>query len=97
MRRHLNPEERIHFSLLMKLCQPLPTADYHFSCNEPAFLQENFYPAIFSLLPWELLTAKSGFTKELAAEIRRWRSDGAAFLRIADHRNEAVAERWGLS
>jgi hypothetical protein len=82
--------------LLMNGCHFVNTADYYFSCSEPAFLQENFHPTIFSLLPWEILTAKSGFSKGLAAEMRRWRADGAAFLQIADHRNEAVAERWEL-
>jgi len=69
-------------------------ADYNFSCNDPAFLQKNFHPVIFDRLPWQLLTAKSGFTKPLSDDIKRGRGEGASFLRISNHRNEAVASRW---
>lgn len=65
----------------------------NFSTNEAAFLQRNFSPAIFSWLPWEILTEKSGITKDLAADIRYWRTKGASFQQIASYRNEAVANR----
>jgi len=68
-------------------------ADFNFSTNEAAFLQRNFSPAIFNWLPWEILTEKSGITKDLARDIRFWRTKGASFQQIAGYRNEAVANR----
>ncbi len=68
-------------------------ADFNFSTNEPAFLQVNFSPAYMTRLPWEILTEKSGITRELSDEIRYWRTKGASFRQIANRRNEAVASR----
>jgi hypothetical protein len=48
-------------------------ANYHFSSSEAAFLQRNFHTVILQLLPWQLLTAKSGFAKALADDVRRRR------------------------
>uniref|UniRef100_A0A383WL30 Uncharacterized protein n=1 Tax=Tetradesmus obliquus TaxID=3088 RepID=A0A383WL30_TETOB len=83
----------LSFGLKCPSCPSHKNKDYFFSCSEPAFLQHNFHPAIFDLLPWQLLTARSGFNEALAADVRRRKADGSSFLEIANHRNQAVASR----
>lgn len=83
----------ISFGLICPSCPAHEGKNFNFSTNEAAFLQRNFSPAIFNWLPWEILTEKSGITKDLARDIRFWRTKGASFQQIAGYRNEAVANR----
>lgn len=68
-------------------------ASYCFASCDEEFLRANFDSRILDLLPWEVLTAKSGVNRELADTLRRSRGDGTAVLEVCRHRNEAVADR----
>ncbi len=68
-------------------------ANYCFASSDVNFLKANFDSVVLDLLPWEVLTGKSGVTKEVADAIRRSRGDGTAMLEVCNHRNEAVASR----
>lgn len=72
---------------------PLTGTDFSFNTTDPDWLKANFDPLIFDLLPWALLTAKSGVDQPLADQIARARSFGTALTEVASHRNEAVANR----
>ena len=69
-------------------------ANYCFASSDEDFLKTNFDSVVFDLLPWEVLTGRSGVDKELADVIRRSRGAGTAVLEVCNHRNEAVADRW---
>jgi hypothetical protein len=68
-------------------------ANYCFASSDEEFLKANFDRRALDLLPWEVLTLKSGVNKELADALRRSRGDGTAVLEVCNHRNEAVADR----
>jgi hypothetical protein len=69
-------------------------ANYCFASSDADFLKANFDSVVTDLLPWALLTGKSGVNRELADVIRRSRGDGTALLEVCNHRNEAVASRY---
>lgn len=77
--------------LLTMLC--MLRADYTFGTWDRAFLEVNFHPVLFDLLPYVWLGEGICMSRELVQHIIQCRSQGVSFEQIARVRNEAVASR----
>lgn len=67
-------------------------AGYDFSCTDRDFLELNFHPVIFELMPWSYMSQKTGLSSDLVDLISRNRAAGVAISSTVAQRNEATAK-----